>query len=542
MRIKPFLVILLLSALVSCGRQSQNSKTPSGTAPQYGDMYVAASIGDASYLNPVLARDSASGDVNNLIFNGLVKYDKDLKLIGDLAENWEISPNGLVLKFHLRKNVRWHDGVPFTAEDVKYTYEKLIDPKVQTPYSSDYLLVKNFVVIDTYTVRITYAQPFAPALETWGMGIIPKHVFEKGDFNTNPANRSPIGTGPFKFKEWKTDEKIVLDANPDYYEGKPYISRYVYRIIPDESVQFLELRNESIDEMGLTPDQWKAYPEFFLKYNKFRYPAFSYTYLAFNLRNPVFAEKKFRQAVAYAIDKSEIINGVLLGMGKAANGPFPPQSWAFDPAVKDYDYNTDLARQLLSELGWKDEDGDGYLEKDGRKLAFTILTNQGNKLRQLSAEIIQSQLKKIGIKADIRVLEWSTFVHQFIDKKNFEAVILGWSLSRDPDQYAIWNSKQTGDGQYNFISYKNSEIDRLLDEGRRTFDQKKRETIYHDVHRILAEDLPYIFLYYPESLPVVHKRFHGPEVAPAGLGWNFFKWWSAKEDQKYSINMMSEHD
>ena len=542
MRIKPLIVILLLPAFVSCGRQNQPSKVPAGTTPEYGDMYVSASIGDASYLNPILARDSASGDINNLVFNGLLKYDKDLKLVVDLAEGWTVSPDGLTITFRLKKNVRWHDGLPFTSEDVKFTYEKLIDPKVQTPYSSDYLLVKNFVVIDTYTVRISYKQPFAPALETWGMGIIPKHVFENGDFNTNPANRRPVGTGPYKFNEWKTDEKIVLDANPDYFDGKPYISRYVYRIIPDESVQFLELRNESVDEMGLTPDQWKAYPEFFLKYNKYRYPAFSYTYLAFNLRNPVFAEKKFRQAVAYAIDKSEIINGVLLGMGKAANGPFPPQSWAYDTNVKDYEYNTDLARQLLSELGWKDEDGDGYLEKDGRKLAFTIMTNQGNKLRQLSAEIIQSQLKKIGIKADIRVLEWSTFVHQFIDKKNFEAVILGWSLSRDPDQYAIWNSKQTGDGQYNFISYKNPEVDKLLDEGRRTFNMKKREAIYHDIHRILAEDLPYIFLYYPESLPVVHKRFRGPEVAPAGIGWNFFKWWSAKEDQKYSVNLMNAND
>jgi len=149
--------------------------------------------------------------------------------------------------------------------------------------------------------------------------------------------------------------------------------------------------------------------------------------------------------VAYAIDKSEIINGVLLAWARRQTA-FPPQSWAFDPAVKDYDYNTDLARQLLSELGWKDEDGDGYLEKDGRKLAFTILTNQGNKLRQLSAEIIQSQLKKIGIKADIRVLEWSTFVHQFIDKKNFEAVILGWSLSatRTSTRYGTRNRPATG--------------------------------------------------------------------------------------------------
>lgn len=535
------LIPLVVLAFPACNKTSTLSEdaavsSEDGT-PEYGDMYVASSIGDATYLNPILATDSASGDINGLIYNGLVKYDKDLKLVGDLAESWTISPDGLAITFLLRKNVLWHDGMPFTAEDVKFTYEKLIDPAVKTPYGADYLIVKDLKVTGLYTVRVTYKEPFAPALESWGIGLVPKHIYEKGDFNENPANRKPIGTGPFKFKEWKTDEKIVLEANPAYFDGMPYMKRYVYRIIPDQSVQFLELRNESIDEMStLTPDQWKAYPEFFKHYNKFRYPAFQYTYLAFNLLNPVFADKRFRQAVAYAVNKSDIINGVLLGMGKAATGPFPPQSWAYNPDVKDYEYNPEKARQLLSELGWHDTDGDGYLEKNGRTLEFTILTNQGNKLRSLSAEIIQSHLKRVGMKVNVRIVEWSTFIHRFIDKKDFDAVILGWNLSRDPDQYSIWNSKQTGEGQYNFISYNNPEIDNLLLRGRRTFDFEKRRAVYHRMHAVFAEDLPYIFLYHPEALPVVHKRFKGPEVTPAGLGWNFNKWYSPRSTQKYAVN------
>lgn len=527
-------IVFLFSA---CGKRDNGAATSqASSAPEYGDMYAASSIGDATYLNPILATDSASSDINSLVYNGLVKYDKDIRLVGDLAESWVISPDGLVITFKLRQNVKWHDGEPFTSEDVKFTYERLIDPNVRTPYGSDYLLVKELKALDPYTVRVTYKEPFAPALESWGMGIVPKHIYEKGDFNENPANRKPIGTGPFMFREWKTDEKIVLDANPDYFEGKPYISRYVYRIIPDQSVQFLELRNQSVDEMALTPDQWKAYPEFFEHYNKFRYPSFSYSYLAFNLANPVFSDKRFRRAVAHAIDKRDIINGVLLGMGKAATGPFPPQSWAYDPDVKDYEYDPEKAKQLLAEIGWKDEDGDGYLEKNGKKLDFTIMTNQGNKMRSLSAEIIQSHLKKIGMKCEVRIVEWSTFIHKFVDMKNFDAVILGWNLARDPDQYSIWNSKQTGPGQYNFISYNNPDVDALLDKGRRTFDAEKRKEIYRKMHRILAEDLPYVFLYYPEAMPVVHKRFLGPEVAPAGIGWNFYKWYAPKGQQKYEIN------
>ncbi|MBN1823214.1 MAG: peptide-binding protein [Endomicrobiales bacterium] len=530
-----FFAVLPLIGFLSCSKTGDYSKIKAAGEPEHGDVYVASSIGDASYLNPILATDSASGDINGLVYNGLVKYDKDINVAPSLAESWKISKDGLKITFYLRKGVKWHDGRPFTADDVEFTFRKLVDPDVRTPYGSDYMLVKNFRVIDRHTVEITYKEPFAPAIESWMMGILPKHVFRRGDFNSNPANRSPVGTGPFRFREWKTDEKIVLEANPDYFEGRPYIDRYYYRIIPDQAVQFLELRNQSIDEMGLTPDQWKAYPEFFRAYNKFRYPSFSYTYLAFNLKKPLFADKRFRQAIAHAIDKKEIIDGVLLGMGRPATGPYPPSSWAYDDAVKDHAYDPEKAEKILTGLGWSRRGKDDILKKDGKPLEFTVITNQGNKLRSLTAEILQAQLRKVGIKINIRIIEWSSFIHQFVDKKNFDAIILGWSLSRDPDQYLIWHSGQTGEGQYNFISYSNGEIDKLLIEGRRTFDVKKRKNIYNKVHRILAGDIPYVFLYYPESLPVIHKRFIGPEVAPAGLGWNFHKWWVSKSNQKYVL-------
>ena len=534
----PLIIVLSLFLFASCQKNRPENSNKAGTnIPAFGDTYVASSIGDATYLNPILASDSASGDINNLIYNGLLKYDKNINLIGDLAESWSVSPDGLVLTFHLRKNVRWHDGIPFTAEDVKFTYERLIDPRTKTPYAADYLLVKKFEILDRFTLRITYREPLATSLESWGMGIIPKHIFEKEDINSNIYNRKPIGTGPYLFREWKTDEKIVLEANPDHFEGKPFISRYIYRIIPDQSVQFLELRNQSIDEMGVTPDQWKAYPEFFKHYNKFRYPSFSFVYLGFNLNLPLFKDKRFRQALAYAINKKEIIDGVLLGMGRAATGPFPPQSWAYDKDVRDHDFDPKKARQLLRELGWTSTDPEGYLTKDGQTLGFTIMTNQGNKMRSLTAEIIQSQLRKVGIKVNVRIIEWSALVHEFIDKKKFEALVMGWALSRDPDQFPLWHSSQMKEGQYNFISYSSPEVDRLLIEGRRTLDKNKRIPIYHKLHKIMAEDLPVVFLYHPEAMPVIHKRFKGPEVAPLGLGWNFIKWYVPSNEQKYRMVM-----
>ncbi len=188
----------------------------------------------------------------------------------------------------------------------------------------------------------------------------------------------------------------------------------------------------------------------------------------------------------------------------------------------------------MTECGWKDTDNDGILDKKGKKFEFTIMTNQGNKMRALCAEIIQADLKKAGIKVNIHIIEWSSFIHQYIDKRKFEAVILGWSLSPDPDCYSIWHSNQIGEGKYNFISYRNKEVDSLLVEGRRIFDQEKRKEIYHRIHSILAEEQPYIFLYVADALPVVSKRFHGIEVAPLGISYNFIKWYVPKKLQKYT--------
>ncbi|MCS7151359.1 MAG: peptide-binding protein [Endomicrobia bacterium] len=528
------LVIFLYTVLASI------SKTE-----DYGDIYIDTLLGEPTYLNPVLASDSASAAINSLVYNGLVKYDKDLSLIGDLAEKWSISKDGKEIVFYLRKDVRWHDGEKFTAYDVNFTYEKIIDPKVKTPYSSDFELITKCIVIDQYTIKFIYKEPYIPALESWGIGIIPKHIFDnsKYDFNSHPANKKPVGTGPYKFLKWVTDEKIELIANEDYFEGRPYIQKYVFRVIPDQSVQFLELLNESIDSMNLTPEQFYAYPEFFKNYNKFSYPSFSYTYLGFNLKHPLFKDKKVRQAIAHAINKQEIISGVLLGKGKPATGPFPPQSWAYNEDVKDYEYNLEKAKELLKQAGWKFNIEENILQQevliDGKSknvnFEFTLITNQGNKIRQLVAEIIQQQLKKVGIKVNIQILEWSIFINNYIVPRNFDAVILGWSLSRDPDQYSIWHSSQREPGRYNFVNYVNPEVDKLLELGRKEYNFDNRKKIYKKIHKIIHRDIPYVFLYYPESMPVVHKRIKNVEVSKIGIGWNFIKWYIPKEEQKYKI-------
>jgi peptide/nickel transport system substrate-binding protein len=534
-----FLVMVLsLLLLAACNRERGSSPLPrkGSGMPAYGDAIVAGSIGEPSTLIPILATDSASSDISGLVYNGLVRYDKNLQLEGDLAERWDISRDGLTITFHLRRGVTWHDGSKFTSRDVLYTYRVTIDPKTPTAYADSFKQVLKAEAPDDYTFRVTYARPFAPALESWGMPVLPAHLLEGKDITKSPLSRSPVGTGPYIFRQWVAGQRVVLESNPNYYEGRPYIGRYIYKIIPDSSTMYMELKAGGIDQMGISPIQYQRQTgtaEFASKFNKYRYPAAAYTYLAYNLRNPLFADKRVRQALTSAINKEEIIHGVLLGMGQVAHGPFKPGTWAYNPAVKDFDYNPQRARALLAEAGWRDRNRDGTLVKNGKPFQFTILTNQGNDQRLKSAVIIQYRLKAIGIDVKIRVIEWASFLSQFIDKGNFDAVLLGWTITPDPDIFDIWHSSKTGPKEFNFIRYMNPEVDRLLEQGRSTFDMDERKRCYFRLQEILAEDQPYTFLYVPDALPVVSARFRGIDPAPAGIGHNFIKWYVPEEEQVY---------
>ncbi len=533
------ILILLPGCKEKTGSYVQSNSKEQVYEPAYGDTLITGSIGEPSVLIPMLAGDSASHDIAGLIFNGLVKYDTDLSIIGDLAESWEISKDGLVITFHLRKGVKWSDGVEFTANDVLFGFNTIIDDKTPTAYKEDFLQVNKAEVLDKYTFRVTYKKPFAPALSSWGnLVVLPEHLLKGKDITKTTMIREPIGLGPYKLKKWIPGQELILESYRDYFEGRPYIDRYIYRIIPDPATMFLELQAGGLDMMGLTPLQYTKQTDteiFRENFQKFRYPVFSYTHMAFNLKHPWFKDKHIRQAIAYAIDKKEIIDVVLFGLGSPATGPYVPNTWPYNPNVKKYEYNPEKAKQLLAEAGWKDTNGDGILDKDGKKFEFTILTNMGNNLRKNTATIIQWRLAKIGIKVNIRVLEWSTFVNEFIDKRRFEAVILGWSISPDPDQYDIWHSSKTREKEFNFIGYNNPEVDELLEKGRRTFNIEERKKAYFRIQEILAEEVPYIFLYVPDATPIVHSRFKGIKPSPIGISYNLPKWYVPKPLQKHAM-------
>lgn len=502
-----------------------------------GGTLVVGTMSDPSNLIPILASDSASQQIVGHVFNGLLKYNPDLELEGDLAESWEILNEGKTIIFHLKKNVLWHDLKPLTAKDVDFTYQKLIDPDIPSPYRGDFEKVSSLRVIDNYTIEVQYKEAFSPGLASWVMWIMPKHLLENENFSQSTFARNPIGSGPFRFKRWVTGEKVELVAFEEYFEGRPRLDRLVYRVIPDPTTMFLELHSETVDQMGLTPLQFTRLTQssFFQEnFSKFKYPSFGYTYLGFNLKNPLFEDLRVRRAIRFAINKQEVIDGVLMGLGRQATGPFTPESWAYNADLETEPYNPKKALQLLDEAGWRDTNGDGLLDRDGDIFEFTIVTNQGNTQRKDTAEIIQKRLMEIGIRVKIKIIEWSAFLKEVVEKRKFDTVLLGWGLARDPDPYDIWHSSKTRPGEFNFISFQNDEVDALIDEGRATFDLDQRRRIYHAIHERLYQEVPCVFLFIPDALPIVHQRIENVEVTPIGLGYNFIDWEIRKENRKYT--------
>jgi len=541
--------LLFVVALGGCSGEADSAVDRTGgtsaNRPAYGDTFVDALTGNISGLIPNVLTDASSFEIGSLIYSGLVTRDKDLNIIGELAESWEFSPDCLDLTFRLRRNAKWHDGRPFTADDVIFTYETMINPKTPTAYREDFRAVEKVEAPDPYTLHVRYKRPHAKALQSWSIWILPRHVLEtyvlEGRLREAPQNRSnPIGTGPYRFSEWKPGEKVVLVANQDYFERRPYLSRIVYRIIPSQATIFLELKAKGIDSAGpggLTALQFKRqtdFPAFRKAYNKFQYQDNSYTYLGFNLNDPRFADRRVRQAFAHAINKRELIDGVRLGLGREATGPYKPGTWAYNPNVRTYPYDMDKARELLAAAGWRTRNAEGILVKDGQPFTFVLRTNQGNDERRKVAEIVQASLKDLGVRVDIQVIEWASFLKEYIKKKRFEAIILGWGIGLDPDQYEVWHSSKTGPDDLNRIGYANPEADEMLEKGRASCVEAERKKYYDRFQQILAEDQPIVFLYFRDALPVISSRVHGIVPAPSGIRYNFNLWYVPKHLQRYT--------
>ena len=547
--LKTLPLLLLGTILAACSSEpigedpaiSINATQESAYQPARGDRLVSASIGDASNLIPMIAGDASSHEIAGQMYLGLLKYDRDLNVIGQLAESWEVSKDNLTITFHIRPGLKWTDGKPLTSADCAFTLSLIQDEKTQSAYKSDYEKVVRFETPDTSTFIVHYSEPYSPALTSWtSLAILPSRVFKGVNIMNTKLSRQPEATiGPYTLADWQGQQSITLKANAGYFDGPVWISEKLTRIIPDMATQFLELSAGHLDMMGLTPMQYqRQFPtksDLTSNYQRYKYLGFGYTYMGFNLKRKPFDDPRVREAIAYAIDRQEIVDGVLLGLGEVIATPYKPGTYWVNESIQPRRFLADKAKQLLADAGWRDTDGDGLVDKDGEPLSFTILTNNGNKQRSDTATIMQQRLRQVGIEVKVRLVEWSAFIENFINKRNFDAVILGWSLSPEPDQYSIWHSSQTGERQFNFLSYENARVDEALVAATRTFDKAERKQLYDAVQEEIYKDVPIVFLYAPYSLPAIHKRIHGIEPAPAGIGHNSEHWYVPAELQRYQV-------
>ena len=468
-------------------------------------------------LNPILATDSSSSEIAGFLFSGLVKYDKDAKeIVGDLAKNFYFKDD-TTLVFELREDVLWHDGAVFSAEDVLFTYETLISDKIASPYSAGFRFVKSVKVVDKYRVEVSYKEPYFKALETWMMGIIPKHILkDEANLMSSAFNANPIGTGPYKLEQLEFSKNIILAAFDKYYEGRAKIDKISFHVIADPMTRFMMLKSGELDIGSLDPMAYERQlkEDFFEKFKTFEKISLSYSYLGFNLRREKFQNADVREALSLAIDRQEIVDILFFKHAKVCTGPFLPGTKAFNEDVKAPTQNIQKAKQLLKNAGYD----------ENNPLEFEIATSNATPLRPYAAEILQHQLKKIGVNATLKVMEWQAFLNMVVLPHDFDTILLGWGLSPTPDPYLIWHSDSDKKGGFNLVGYSNPELDKMIEASQSVIDREKLNLIWREMFKIITDDNPYLFLYIPNELTAVNKSIKNIEPSLTGIWHEYIKW------------------
>lgn len=506
--------IFVVSALMMGGCGSKGANTAK-TSP---DTIVLGIEYESDKINPLFTDDH--DDAVAFIFSGLIRYNEKNEPIPDLAESWEVSPDQKVWTFKLRPNVKWHDGRPFTAEDVKFTIEQVLNPKNNSKITARFEEVSNVDVIDPTTVRIVLKAPF-PLLTSMATGIIPKHILEGKDINNDAFNAAPVGTGPYKFSEWKKGQYLLLTANSQFYRETPKTAKVILKFLADQNVRALQLETGEIDVALIDPmqvERMQKNPN--LKVERIK--TADYRVVMYNRSSSLWEDVRVRQALNYAVDRNALVQSVMLGWGKPAYGPLQ-LNWANNENVNHYDYNPEKAKQLLAQAGWV-PGPDGILQKDGKKFSFKLTTFVHDPVRVAFINALSTQFKQIGVEAVPDPREKGSF-----KIGDTEAFLLGWGSPFDPDDdtYRIFHSSQIG--KENYQHYRNSKVDSLLTKARETSDRQLRTQLYGDFQQELAEDPAFNFLAYLDVAVVTSKKISGLKARTlghhgAGYTWNIEEW------------------
>jgi len=490
-----FLVLgLLLAQSAACSRSA-----PAGKPPGYLQVDIETS---PLSIDPRFATDASSSRIAELVFDSMVKIGAHGEFVGDLAESIE-RPADTSLVFHLRRDVRFSDGRPLTARDVKYTYDFVADPANLSPKRAGLAPIESVRVLDDYTIGVVTRHPYAPALETAMLGVVPA-----GAPGIAGSFGAPIGSGPFRLVSFARDERLVLERNPFAPHPEAAARGIVFKIVPDPTVRALELAEGVCDfaENNVEPyllGYLSARPELAVVES----PGSAYQYLAFNFRDPRLRDIRVRRAIAHAIDRDAIAASMLGGTARVASGMLTPENWAYNANVTRYNYDPAAARRLLDQAGYP-------AGRDGmRPLALAYkATPEGRRL----GEAIQAMLRSVGIVLTVRSNEWATF-YSDIQRGNFDLTSMQWVGINDPHHYyMVFDSKMTPPGGLNRGAYSNPELDRLVEDGDLTLDGAQRRAIYAQVQQLAADDLPYVSLWWQDNVAVMSRRLQGFTPFPNG--------------------------
>lgn len=516
---KKLLCVLLAAMLLltGCGGPSAGEEeSGSGAAMAMDSETLVYGSGDYTAINPALYEH---GEINALIFAGLTAHDAENKTVPGLAEEWSFDEETLTWTFRLREGLTFHDGKPLTSADVKFTLEAIVNPDNMSEIVSNYADIEEITCPDELTVNIRLSQVNVAFADYMTIGILPEHLLAGEDLTTCDFNRSPVGAGPYRLTEWDMGQSITLEKFDGYYDGEPNIDRIIFKIVPDTDARAMQLQSGEIDMAQITAKTAEPFRSN-ADYAVYQMKTSDYRAVAYNFWNPYFqAHPELSTILSYAIDRQAIVESVLLGEGEAAYSPLQMGPYN-NENINKFEYNPDLCRQLLEEAGWT-EGADGYYEKDGEQLAFTIAAMSDDQVRVDMAVMCANQLQQIGanVTAENRPsLDWGG---QF-------ACIIGWGSPFDPDDHTY--KVFTTDAGDNYTGYSNAEIDPILAAARSTSDDAERKELYHQFQEAMTEHMPYSFIAYVDADYAMKAQIQGitkdTVLGHHGVGvfWNIAEW------------------
>jgi len=530
------------ATLGAVGVRGAGAQAPA--APQRGGQIIVGLSQEPQNFNPVMPTIEAQRGVHMAIYDDLWRIDPKGAFVPNLAAaiptqaNGGISKDGTAFTVKLRPGVQWHDGQPFTAGDVVFTWKTIMNPKVTAFSTVGFDQIADMWTGDDATLKFKLKQPYAPILDILAdMFVVPEHVLARSaDINKDEFNtRRPVGTGPFKFVEWVSGDHVTLEAHRAYHGPGPYVDRLIFKYVPDLTVLFTQLKTGEIDVTGIQGIPVDLYPEARTLSTIHLYvdPSTSYETIAPNHLLPMFKDKRMRQALYLGMDKKPIVEKIYLGLAPEAESYVPPQSWAYNPKIKGHHrYDPERAKRLLEEIGWK-LGPDGIRVKDGARLAFENACTAGNKQREQIQQLLQQQWRQIGVEMKINNKPAAVLFGDFYRMSKFETIVIGMGMGSDPEHSFRLHSRyipaKGGLGR-NSIAYENPEVDRLLDAGVRDLDREKRKKAYFRLQEVLADEVPYLPIYHFVNIRGTRKGIEGfrPNSNMQEYSWNTNEWWIRK--------------